>query len=82
MTDARKYLKAAEGRVVRREDNGAIWPEAGDWVADSLFIRRRLADGDLVVASPPVEPELATPPEPPATDDAAAKPPKPSKAEK
>lgn len=52
MTDARKYLKAAEGRTVRRED-GSPWPEAGDWAELTLFIRRRIEDRDLVEAAPP-----------------------------
>lgn len=48
-----KYLKAAEGRVVRRPEDGAPWPEAGDWAENTLFVRRRIEDGDLVEADPP-----------------------------
>lgn len=51
-TDKRLFLRVAEGRVVRREQDGEIWPAEGEWAAPSLFIRRRIADGDLV----PVEP--------------------------
>ncbi len=51
--DKRQYLKAAEGRTVRRPEDGQPWPEVGDFAEDSLFIRRRLADGDLVEAEAP-----------------------------
>jgi hypothetical protein len=51
--ETRKFLKAAEGRTVRREADGQPWDAAGEFAEDSRFIRRRLADGDLVVASPP-----------------------------
>jgi hypothetical protein len=51
--DKRQFLKAAEGRVVRREADGAPWPTEGDWAETSLFIRRRIADGDLVKTNPP-----------------------------
>ena len=51
--DKRQYLKAAEGRTVRRPEDGQLWPEAGDYADDSLFIRRRLDDGDLVEAEAP-----------------------------
>lgn len=59
--DKRKYLKVAEGRAVRRPEDGQPWPEAGDYAEDILFIRRRLADGDLVqVEAPkPVKPAAA-----------------------
>lgn len=53
MTDARKFLKAAEGRIVRREDTGAPWPAEGDFAELTTYVRRRLDDGDLVVANPP-----------------------------
>lgn len=48
----RKFLKAAEGRTVRQEDTGEIWPAEGAFAENTRFIRRRLADGDLVVAKP------------------------------
>lgn len=59
MAETRKFLKAAEGRAVRRPEDGTPWPEAGDWAELTLFIRRRLDDGDLVEAAPPkpVKPE-------------------------
>lgn len=53
MTDARKFLKPGEGRTVRREDTGALWPAEGDFTELTTFVRRRLDDGDLVVATPP-----------------------------
>lgn len=42
-------LIAAEGRTVHQED-GRIWPEDGLPDPDTLFSRRRVADGDLVAA--------------------------------
>jgi hypothetical protein len=53
MSDTRLFLKPADGRTVRREEDGSLWPTDGDWAETSLFIRRRLADGDLVKATPP-----------------------------
>ena len=53
MSDERKFLKAAEGRTVRREQDGSPWPAEGDWAELSLFVRRRLDDGDMVEAEPP-----------------------------
>ena len=49
----RLFLKPADGRTVRRESDGELWPAEGDWTERSRFIRRRLADGDLIEASPP-----------------------------
>lgn len=46
-----RFLKAAEGRSVLAED-GTAWPQAGAWADDTLYIRRRLADGDLIEAEP------------------------------
>lgn len=41
-----RILKLAEGRVVPMED-GRAWPARGAIVEETLYIRRRLADGDL-----------------------------------
>lgn len=41
-------LIAAEGRIVKQAD-GAPWPEDGLEDPGTLFTRRRLADGDLIV---------------------------------
>lgn len=41
-------LIAAEGRTVKQAD-GAPWPEDGLEDPGTLFTRRRLADGDLIV---------------------------------
>lgn len=49
----RKFLKAADGRTVRQEGSGERWPAEGAWVENTRFVRRRLADGDLVEAQPP-----------------------------
>jgi hypothetical protein len=49
----RQFLKAGEGRTVRDEETGALWPADGAFAEDTLYIRRRLADGDLVVAEAP-----------------------------
>lgn len=82
MAGTRKYLKAAEGRTVRRED-GTPWPEAGDWAELTLFIRRRIEDRDLVAAEPPAAGEADPPapveaidPSPPPPAPEGAKPPK------
>lgn len=53
MTDKRLYLKAGEGRIVRREDDGELWPAEGDFAERTAFVRRRLKDGDLVEAPQP-----------------------------
>lgn len=42
-----KKLKPADGRTVPMED-GRAWPEGGATVPVTLYIRRRIADGDLV----------------------------------
>lgn len=42
-----KKLKLAPGRTVPMED-GRDWPEGGATVPVTLYIRRRIADGDLV----------------------------------
>ena len=48
-----KILKAAEGRTVDQED-GTPWPTEGLPAPDTLFVRRRLLDGDLVEVDEPV----------------------------
>jgi hypothetical protein len=53
MTEKRLFLKAGEGRIVRREDDGELWPAEGDFAERTQFVRRRLKDGDLVEAAPP-----------------------------
>ncbi len=53
MSEKRLFLKEAEGRIVRRESDGARWPADGDWTERTRFVRRRLADGDLIEATPP-----------------------------
>ena len=42
-----KNLKCAEGRNVPMED-GRDWPKGGATVPVTHYIRRRIADGDLV----------------------------------
>lgn len=53
MSETRQYLKPAEGRAVRREEDTSPWPADGDWAENTQFIRRRVADGDLVKGTPP-----------------------------
>jgi hypothetical protein len=53
MTDKRLFLKPAEGRIVRRPEDGELWPADGDFAERSQFVRRRLKDGDLLEAQPP-----------------------------
>ncbi len=66
---AEKKLKLAEGRSVPMED-GKVWPPEGATVEVTLYIRRRLADGDLVECEPAAplpaadEPAEPAPPEP------------------
>lgn len=71
-----KRLMLAEGRSVPMED-GSAWPAEGATVEVTLYIRRRLRDGDLVEASAAVvtadEPEMLDPPRQPG--EPAAEPP-------
>lgn len=62
-TDKRLFLKPGEGRTVRREEDGEAWPVAGDYAENTQFIRRRIADGDLVVGKPdkPTSPDKTKP---------------------
>lgn len=53
MTEKRLFLKAGEGRIVRREEDGELWPAEGDFAERTQFVRRRLKDGDLVETTPP-----------------------------
>lgn len=43
-----KVMIAAEGRTVLQED-GSPWPSEGKIPEDTLFNRRRIADGDLII---------------------------------
>ncbi|MGM5088002.1 DUF2635 domain-containing protein [Rhizobium sp. 814_E9_N1_1] len=47
------FLKPAEGCTVDQED-GAPWPVDGMDAPNTLFVRRRIACGDLVEAERPV----------------------------
>jgi hypothetical protein len=49
---APRILVQAEGRTVLQED-GSAWPADGIEDPDTHFTRRRLKDGDLVVADAP-----------------------------
>ncbi|MGN6777573.1 DUF2635 domain-containing protein [Rhizobium sp.] len=67
----KKFLKQAEGRTVPQQD-GTAWPADGMDAEDTLYVRRRIADGDLVevpAPSVPIEPPAGDPPsnDPPAT---------------
>lgn len=71
------FLKAAEGRTVHLPD-GTPLPNEGMDLEDSLFIRRRIADGDLVAAEGPADttPETFEPAPDQAADPAESKKPK------
>ncbi|MTW19092.1 DUF2635 domain-containing protein [Rhodoplanes serenus] len=62
------YLKPADGRRVPLPD-GTPWPAGGARVEIDRYVRRRIADGDLVPAEPP-----ETAGQPVAEAEAAAKP--------
>lgn len=57
-----RFLKPAPGRHVDQLD-GTPWPTDGMDAPDTLFVRRRLKDGDLIETSQPVAspPALADP---------------------
>lgn len=55
-----QFLKPAEGRTVDQED-GSPWPVDGMEAPNTLFVRRRIADGDLIEAAAPAEVEPAEP---------------------
>ncbi|QRF50005.1 DUF2635 domain-containing protein [Rhizobium rosettiformans] len=50
------YLAPAKDRLVPQED-GTPWPTEGMEDPDTLYTRRRVADGDLVKVSAPKKPE-------------------------
>lgn len=51
----RAFLKPADDRTVRKLDK-SFWNKDGEWAENTLFVRRRIDDGDLIVATPPAEP--------------------------
>jgi hypothetical protein len=52
----RIYLQPVAGRASPDPDNGnTLLPEAGAWVMHTAYWQRRLADGDVTEAEPPVE---------------------------
>lgn len=51
----KKFLKQGEGRTVRQE-NGQPWPAEGMEADDTIYIRRRIRDEDLVEAERPAVP--------------------------
>lgn len=53
-------LVAAEGRTVLQED-GRPWPVEGLPDPDTLFTRRRLNDGDLIISTETTEAEAENP---------------------
>ncbi len=59
------FLKQGEGRTVRQPD-GQPWPADGMAVEETLFIRRRMNDGDLVPADPTSAQEAPSPIDEPA----------------
>lgn len=48
------FVTPAPDRAVPRPD-GLAWPEAGDWLGEDQYVRRRIADGDLIAGWPPSE---------------------------
>lgn len=65
-----KTLKLAEGRSVPMED-GKEWPAGGATVEVTLYIRRRIADGDLVECEPSAPAPAAEEPAVPQPDPAS-----------
>lgn len=49
------FLKPAPGRSVDRPDTLQPWPEDGMESESTLFVRRRLKDGDLIKAERPAD---------------------------
>lgn len=47
------FAKPAPGRTVPLPD-GTPWPSEGARVARDRYVRRRIADGDLVLCDPPL----------------------------
>lgn len=54
------YVAPAEGLTLPLPD-GKPWPAGGAWAERDEYVRRRLADGDLVLAEPPAEPAPTEP---------------------
>lgn len=52
------FAVQAKERTVPMPD-GSPWPEAGVWVDEDQYVRRRLSDGDLVLAAPDAAAEAA-----------------------
>ena len=48
------FFKPDEGCTVDQED-GTPWPDEGMDAPNTLFVRRRIACGDLIEAQPPAE---------------------------
>jgi hypothetical protein len=48
----KKFLKPVAGITLPLPD-GREWPAEGEWVDVDQYVRRRIADGDLVAAKPP-----------------------------
>lgn len=63
-----KYLRPREGISLPLAD-GRPWPADGTLVDVDQYVRRRIADGDLVAATPPAEPVTSA-----AADEAVAEP--------
>jgi|GEM_PF-1694377 len=60
MAETRLYLKPAEGRIVPLP-SGEPCPPGGAYWDNTLYTRRRIADGDLIKAKPPAETAVAAP---------------------
>lgn len=58
MAKKARYLKPGPDRTVLQED-GAPWPADGMEAPETAFVRRRVADGDLVPATTKTTPKEA-----------------------
>jgi hypothetical protein len=71
--ESRMFVRPAlDGLMIPMPDApaAAMWlPPAGAEVPDDDYWRRRVAQGDVVVADPPAEPEPASPPADPAQQE-------------
>lgn len=54
-TNDRVYVKPGPGLKYRDEYTRQHIPDSGAFVKRTVFVERRLRDGDIVVAEPPVE---------------------------
>lgn len=55
------FVKPASKEVrVRQPERGSILPQGGSWVPDNTYYRRRLKDGDVVMAEAPASPKPAS----------------------